>query len=424
MKKILIVTTLLSLLFTSCFSPVFYQISKEVPPEQATVVGVINSLVRYKASDTEYLVVAANGGIRYKNAADSYHTTWEEYKALPFELHSFNFEESKHIGQSIIKVLADKDTLYIVSTSYKVDEDLGLTIPDVVSVYAKQISANSETGLWDTTGEWTNVASGNGYFTFSIHDDYVYSNFNSFCTNSVKSENRKAYIRCGSTDSYSEEYRTVKYFQLNGINPITEIAISSFESNNNIETKSQNINSAVVLNGQTIFFNTLASTTNETLEKDATYAYFGNSTNLAYTDGVTSYFAKGEKDGKIEKISCGTPISCLAACSNKLLIGRGDYSDTINFTTGGITQIALDSNGIPGNTLIKKFDVENTKNQLADSYIVLTLLNVDPSKTELESTLYASLGFAGSGSSTNSSVNYNRIGLWSYYPSRGNWNCE
>lgn len=420
MKKILIVSTLLSLLFTSCFNSVFYNISKEVPPEQATVIGVINSLVRYKASDTEYLVVAANGGIRYKNAADSYHTTWEEYKALPFELHSFNFEESKHIGQSIIKVLADKDTLYIVSTSYKVDEDLGLTIPDVVSVYAKQISANSETGLWDTTGEWTNVASGNGYFTFSIHDDYVYSNFNSFCTNSVKSENRKAYIRCGSTDSYSEEYRTVKYFQLNGINPITEIAISSFESNNNIETKSQNINSAVVLNGQTIFFNTLASTTNETLEKDATYAYFGNSTNLAYTDGITSNFVVNNEG---EKISCETPISCLAACSNTLLIGRGDYSDTINFTTGGITQIALDSNGIPGNSL-KDSDIGNTTNQLADSYIVLTLLNTDPSKTELESTLYASLGFAGSGSSTNSSVNYNRIGLWSYYPSRGNWNCE
>lgn len=420
MKKILIVSTLLSLLFTSCFSPVFYNISKEVPPEQATVIGVINSLVRYKASDTEYLVVAANGGIRYKNAADSYHTTWEEYKALPFELHSFNFEESKHIGQSIIKVLADKDTLYIVSTSYKVDEDLGLTIPDVVSVYAKQISANSETGLWDTTGEWTNVASGDGYFTFSIHDDYVYSNFNSFCTNSVKSENRKAYIRCGSTDSYSEEYRTVKYFQLNGINPITEIAISSFESNNNIETKSQNINSAVVLNGQTIFFNTLASTTNETLEKDATYAYFGNSTNLAYTDGITSNFVVNNEG---EKISCETPISCLAACSNTLLIGRGDYSDTINFTTGGITQIALDSNGILGNSL-KDSDIGNTTNQLADSYIVLTLLNTDPSKTELESTLYASLGFAGSGSSTNSSVNYNRIGLWSYYPSRGNWNCE
>ena len=52
MKKILIVSTLLSLLLTSCFNPVFYNISKEVPPEQATVVGVINSLVRYKASDT------------------------------------------------------------------------------------------------------------------------------------------------------------------------------------------------------------------------------------------------------------------------------------------------------------------------------------------------------------------------------------
>lgn len=420
MKKILIISTLLSLLFTSCFSPVFYNISKEVPPEQATVVGVINSLVRYKASDTEYLVVAANGGIRYKKAADTYRTTWEEYKDLPFELHSFNYEESKHTGQSIIKVLADSTTLYIVSTTYTIDDDLGLTIPDVVSVYAKQISANSETGLWNPDGEWTIVASGKDYFTFSLHSEYMYSNFNSFCTNSVKPENRKAYIRSGNTDSYSEEYKTVKYYQLNGINPVSEISISSFEKNNNIQTKSQNINSAVVLKGQTIFFNTLASTTNESLEKDATYAYFGNGTNLAYTDGTTPSFAVNADGAKID---CETTISCLAACSNTLLIGRGDYSDTIDFTTGGVTQIALDSNGIPANSL-KNSDIDNTVNQLATSYIVLTLLNVDPSKPELESTLYASLGFAGSGSSTDSSVNYNRIGLWSYYPSRGNWNCE
>ena len=53
-----------------------------------------------------------------------------------------------------------------------------------------------------------------------------------------------------------------------------------------------------------------------------------------------------------------------------------------------------------------------------------TLISFATSKTELESTLYASLGFSGSGSSTTASVNYNRIGLWSYYPSRGNWNCE
>ena len=88
-----------------------------------------------------------------------------------------------------------------------------------------------------------------------------------------------------------------------------------------------------------------------------------------------------------------------------------------------MTQTSLNDTGIPGSTL-QPSSIANTDTQLSTSYIILSLLNVDPSKTESDSTLYASLGFAGSGSSTNSSVNYNRIGLWSYYPSRGNWNCE
>ena len=134
---------------------------------------------------------------------------------------------------------------------------------------------------------------------------------------------------------------------------------------------------------------------------------------LKYTDGTET---------KVAISNCETPISCLAASSNVLLIGRGDYSETIVYTTGGITQTSL-TDGIPG-TKLQSSAIGNAETQLSPSYLILTLLNVDPSKTELNSTLYASLGFAGSGSSTTASVNYNRIGLWSYFPSRGNWNCE
>ena len=80
------------------------------------------------------------------------------------------------------------------------------------------------------------------------------------------------------------------------------------------------------------------------------------------------------------------------------------------------------TNGVPGKSLIDF--TTNADIQLSSSYLILTLLNTDPSKSELKSTLYASLGFAGSGSSTTAAVNYNNIGLWAYYPSRGNWNCE
>lgn len=409
MKKKLFITLLSTLLFSSCFQPVFYNISKDVAPETATVVGIINSIVRYKVGETEYLVVAANGGIRYKKASDNYHSPWLVYGSLPFTLTSFHFDTSSYTGESVIKVLADKKNLYIVSTSYRIDENLGITVPSIVSVYAKEIK-ESTSGIWSLEGGWNRIMSGPDYFKFSIYQGYVYSDFNSFCTNSVKPENRKAYIRSGSKTSYSNN-KAVKYYELGNPNE-TEITntITAFETND----KSKNINSAVILGGQTLFFNSIASTTNETPSKDATYAYFGDGYQLRYTDGTNNNLAI---------LNCGAPISCLAACKNALLIGRGDYSDIIISTIGGMTQTSLNDTGIPGSTL-QPSSIANTDTQLSTSYIILSLLNVDPSKTELGSTLYASLGFAGSGSSTNSSVNYNRIGLWSYYPSRGNWNCE
>lgn len=409
MKKILLYVAILTLLFTSCFQPAFYNISKEVPPEEATILGIINSIVRYKVGDTEYLVLSANEGLRYKKADDGPHN-WKVYNSLPFSLHSFDFDSSSHTGESIIKILADSDTLYIVSTTYKTDDDLTKSIPDVVSVYAKQILPGEKDGIWSSDGDWKQIISGLEYFTFTIYDDYVYSNFNTFCTNSVQNENRKAFIRSGSTTNYNINNRNVKYYELSntGIADITD-SISAFETND----KSKNINSAVILGGQTLFFNSIASTTNETLTTDAEYAYFGNGLELKYTNGTETQVAISD---------CETPISCLAACSNVLLIGRGDYSDTIVYTTGGITQTSL-KNGVPG-TKLQSSAIGNAETQLSSSYLILTLLNVDPSKTELESTLYASLGFSGSGSSTTASVNYNRIGLWSYYPSRGNWNCE
>jgi len=409
-KSLIIFTTILSLLFTSCFQPAFYNISQDVSPEKATIVGVINSLVRYKVDNTEYLVVSANGGIRYKKADINSHSDWNTYSTLPFELHTFDPKTSTHKGQEIIKILADANYLYIVSTSYKTDEDLSLSIPDIVSVYAKKIVPNGE--VWSTEGEWTQIASGQDYFTFSVYDDYVYSNFNSFCTNAVKPENRKAYLRCGNAESYSSN-KEVKYYALNGTDAPTAITPTSFESTNALSTKTKNINSAVIFNGNEVFFNTIASTTNETSEKDATYFYFGNNLALMYSNGEAPQTAIS---------NCGTPISCLAVCSDAILIGRGDYSDTIEYTTGGITKTSLNEEGIPGTNLLDF--TTNADIQLSISYLILTLLNVDPSKSELESTFYASLGFAGSGSSTTASVNYKNIGLWSYYPSRGNWNCE
>ncbi len=87
-------------------------------------------------------------------------------------------------------------------------------------------------------------------------------------------------------------------------------------------------------------------------------------------------------------------------------------------TYGGITRSELED-GVPTGTT--SFST-NASTQITSGYHVFALLNVDPSENETDSALYAAIGFAGSGSSTG--VAYSSIGLWSYYPSRGNWNRE
>lgn len=394
MKKSLIIITLLTILASSCFNPVFYNITQDVPPEKATVSGVINSIVRYEVNGKQYLVLAADKGIRYKEADSTTRTEWRTYNKLPFNLSGFDHTSSKHEGQSIIKVIADDSHLYILSTTYKIDDDLQLSVPDVVTLYSTQITS------WDSNTTWHTVCSGNDYFKFTVEDDYVYSNFNAFCTNSVKTDHREAYLRCNN-----------KYYKLDGIPP-TPLTIQD-EQLLAGERKDNHLNSAVYFDGKTYFFNSVAAVTNETKDTSAEYIYFGEGRTLKYAD----------KDGTVKTAidNCGAPISCLAPCKDALLIGRGDFSNDIDYTTGGLTKTTL-TNGIPGNQLAK-FST-NAHIQLSESYYILTLINTDPSKSELQSTLYASIAFVGSGSNATAGVNYDNIGLWSYYPSRGNWNRE
>ncbi|MCQ2590651.1 MAG: hypothetical protein MJ179_09535, partial [Treponema sp.] len=77
-------------------------------------------------------------------------------------------------------------------------------------------------------------------------------------------------------------------------------------------------------------------------------------------------------------------------------------------------------NGVPAEVM-GNFTT-NATSQLASSYQIYTLLCANPEEDETDASIYATIGFKGSGSST--SVSYNNIGLWSYYKTRGNWNRE
>ena len=358
MKKIL-KTLALSLLFIpfipGCKAPVFYEIMRDVAPEEATVNGVITSVTRYTSSSDEKLVTFSSDGLIWKDANGTAHGQWS------------CFPDSNQLSGKIIKTAADDSNLYVVTITFHEDVEKGLNLPDPAT-------------LWCYAEEsWNKVEN---------TPELLPGNFNIFCTNDVEKDNRSAYLRIGD-----------KVYELSG---------TTFNESN---PQDGNYNSAVSGgNSSDIFFESTASVKNEK------YIYWGEGSKLYYSNNTSN--PKAEENKKLA-LDAGTDISCLAVTSDSLLIGRGDFSNSL-ISKGGIAKTSLDSDGKPGNSL-ESFST-NATSQLASVYQIYTLLVANPEQTELDASIYASMGFKGSGSST--SVSYDNIGLWSYYPARGNWNRE
>lgn len=412
MKKLNIFLTstvfLFTVLLSGCYDPIFYEIRKDVEPEEATVSGIINDITRYTAGDKEFLVVNAEGGILYKLKDVEEHGCWKSYENLPFDSHSYDYYNSEHNGQTIIKVVADAENLYLVSATYADDSDLGITIADHISVYGKKIALASDGQTWDESGSWTCIINDTShtYFPFYNYSNYQYSAFSVFQSNAPQKEHRAVFIRSGRANAGNEDYRNTSYFQLSDLK-VTPVKISPVDSGTE-----NNISSVVILNDEPVFLNASAATTNETYTQAATRIYFADDEDLYYSaeDNSTKF---------VKALNTGNTIASLATTRNSILIGRADYSSTSSSGYGGIVRTSL-TNGVPGSELID-FDT-NAEFQLASTYFVNALVNATPDRIETESALYASISFLGTGSSTN--VSYKNIGLWSYYPLRGNWNRE
>ena len=477
-----IFTVLLAVGLSSCFDPVFYNITQDVAPEAATVSGTINSIVRYTVDGTELLFLAADGGLRYKNAetqndrSGSNNSSWKTYdkSLLPFELHHFEYYGEggayDHQGQSIVKVAADADTLYLITIEYKKDETEGKSVPNTVRIWANSSFSLSADGALTSTSAWVEIASESynsdktEYDFFTLINEsrysYWYSDFNVFCSNAPQKEHRVAYLRNGFRGTES-----ATYYKLNGTNPLdadnptakaiydgeeyilTQIVplndggttdVSSAEMIIADNSTGIDIDSVAYLNGNYYFFDSIAVTTNETKDKEATIIYYGDTSSSSRSTSDHSHISlKGLKSltcetsgstitaTKASVLSAGEDISCLAMSKDALLIGRGDYSISSNYT-GGIVKMSVNEDGSPvlnsNNEAYLSSFTTNAAIQLSSAYLIFTLLTADPSKTEEDAIIYSSIGFKSSGSST--AVTYKNIGLWAYYPSRGNWNRE
>ena len=163
-----------------------------------------------------------------------------------------------------------------------------------------------------------------------------------------------------------------------------------------------------------------ASTVSAVYAATTSKLYFFNSCSASYTTGGRTYvyWADGSTlkylDSAIstahERVSCSANITSIAATSDAILLG----------TNGRGLQKTTNASGVPGSSL-SGFST-NADSALDAPYIIPALLCIDSAASETGAMLYASADFKRKSSS--SGGNYKDIGLWSYYPSRGNWNRE
>ena len=400
--------------FTACgYEPVFYGIMHDVAPEEATVNGNITTIARCSINSEEYLVLSNGGSVTYKPVSSSKHGEWKtENIKLPFTKHHYNYfatstEGEGHIGQQILKLIADETNLYLLTSSFRQDNEYGVVLPDQIYLWTCPLNSL----FADDAQVWTDISKDSDLFptSFDSSTSQLQMNFNLFFTNSPKPEHRKAFLSV--TDSQTD---TTAYYVLNGA-----AAPSTQDTTNYVKLydQSKKINSAFYIGNTLYFSDSSAVTTNETSSADATLAYLaGVTANSNKNFDLFTYEGTGTPEQFIE---IGSPIASLAFTADSILIGRGSYTSSYT-SNAGIDRVLLDESGKPKK---ETSDFENNaKYQFTSAYIVMTLLNADPSKTEAQANLYATISYRGSGSS--SAASFNNVGLWSYYPSRGNWNRE
>ncbi len=384
------------MLFNSCFSPVFYEIRKDVKPESATVSGNIPQITRYTLNGEEYIFASANGGLRYKKADNQIHGSWATM-AVPFTLLNFNYDTTKMNGAQLIGVFANSETLYLIAATFSTEGSEGKTNPSKIEIWASNTP--------DIADSWSqiNKDSSIDYFPFlydSVNEVYK-ANYNVFQTNTPKKVNRHAYI-CSYIKNEDGTSGAYKCFELSGtsIQPVSISKPEDAEAGNRVY-------SAAYFKGEVRFFTSKAVVTDETNSSDAK--------NIYYADGDGLYYYSSASAAYVKACSTGTVISTLATTKDSIIIGLGNLL-SLSTDAGGIKRVLRAEDGTPGSATVS-FET-NADFQISTAYNVLSLLNTTPEKEEKDSILYASITFSGYDGI------YDNIGIWSYYPTRGNWNRE
>ena len=440
MKKIFLSISIAAAVFgfTSCYDAIFYNIRTEVPLEDGVINGYTNSIVRYQEPDGTEFLYLQNGNVYYKQISEDDdktkltknqdHDKWTKDSSAPEGI-SYSYFDQEFSGTYSCKLASDSNYVYLLGATPEYDESSSRNILKNFKLYCY-----SKANGWKSVEQINTILK---QYESTLDDDkyMMDSSIQLFCTNAPQNEHRKAYIRIGGGspddkwmsdkqtygNDFTSEVINCGIIELNGTDTDTTTVVP--EGTGKIGTldktgAGKNTASAIYANGTVYFLDYLASSTNETKNKDADYIYFGNG-NILYWFEAASVSSVTALDAEPVGKSTGCADSILSMCVTNDSIILGTYKK-------GAYRVKT-TNGKP-ETSTSEFTT-NAASVMYEPYIVRMLFCTDPSLGETAdgSALYSALQFRYTESSA--SASYKNVGLWSYYNSkenghRNNWNKE
>ena len=437
MKKIFLSISIAAAVFgfSGCYDAIFYNIRNEVPLEDGVINGYTNSIVRYQEPDGTEFLYLQNGNVYYKQISDDTdkkiltknqnHDKWTKDSSAPEGI-SYSYFDQEFSGTYSCKLASDSNYVYLLGATPEYDESSSRNILKNFKLYCY-----SKANGWKSVEQINTILK---QYESTLDDDkyMMDSSIQLFCTNAPQNEHRKAYIRIGGgspyyswmsdKQTYGSDF-TVKdgvmncgIIELNGTDtdianvvPLGDGKIGTLEKTG----AGKDTTSAVYANNTVYFLDYLASSTNETKNKEADYIYLGNGKTLYWFETASVSSVKALDAAPVGK-STGCADSILSMCVTNDSIILGTYEE-------GAYRIKTNS-GKP-ETSTSDFTT-NADSVMYNPYIVRMLFCTDPSLGETAdgSALYSALQFRYTESSA--SASYKNVGLWSYYKARGNWNKE
>ena len=263
----------------------------------------------------------------------------------------------------IIYIASDEDYLYALTADYEEDEDDGENVEASHALYC-----SSDGSSWSKvdTSAFTSLK------IRKVFDNQVQSYTAGSGVNTASG--RTAYLRVADSGTYKLNGTTAP-----AIESSTEYCIAARLNG----TDNFNSSYALAANDKFLYWSSNGST-----------LYWGT-----YTASATG--SVDLDDGSIYSIS---------VTSSHLLLG----------TSSGIKRVAIDSSGVPSSST-EDFSGDNNAESLLTNRIYLTYV-LDQSEQEASSDEYAWMTIHYS--ITSSSLSFDEIGLYSFYPGRGTWNRD